>query len=172
MSKNIVQPLSTSDFSDYFTNVPDLSTHWIGVRPLDQIPKQIKLKKFVIVNTSVKSQREGHWIVLSRPHKGTLELFNSLGYHTIDAIKPYLNFPFKTEIIYNNSPVQKPYTSSCGLYCIYFAVYRYFNLDMPLEELMEDIFTTDLNKNEQIVYQFCRHLLNLSNPHDLFLLDF
>lgn len=172
MSKSHVLPLSTSDFSKYLLNIPDLVIHWSGTKALDEIPKKLKVKTFVIVNTSVKTQREGHWIVIGRPHKGILELFNSLGCESIAAIKPYLQFPFRSEIIYNNSPVQLPTSSTCGLYCIFFAVHRYFNLDIPFEELIEEIFTSDLNKNENMVVKFCHHILNLSHPHDLFALEF
>jgi len=165
-----MQPLSTSDFKIYFERIPDLLPHWAGVTAIDEIPNQLKVKSFLIINTSIKAKKEGHWLVLSRPHKGVLELFNSLGYDSLEAIKPYLKFPFKSEIIFNNSPFQLPTTASCGLYCVYFAVYRFFNLDIAFEELIEDLFTPDLNKNEEIVAKFCHQVINMSNPHDLFLM--
>jgi len=172
MSKKIVQPLSTSDFEPYFKNIPDLLVHWAGTKALDEIPKQLKVKSFIIVNTSVKEKKDGHWIVLSRPYLGEIEVFNSLGFESLATIKPHLQFPFKSNIIYNNSSVQMPTTSSCGLYCIYFVVHRFLNLDIPFDELMEDIFTSNLNKNEDLVFKFCHHLLNLSHPHELFMIDF
>jgi len=171
MTKKIVEPLSTSDFKDYFANVPDLKNHMAGIKALDEIPKTLKLKSFIIVNTSVREQKLGHWIVIGRPQKDIVELFNSLGCDSIAPIKPYLKFPFKSEIVYNNSPVQLATSSSCGLYCIYFAVLRYFNLDCSFEEIIEDIFNSDINKNEHRVHQFCHHLLNLTQPHDLFSLN-
>lgn len=172
MTKQIVQPLSTSDFQPYLNNIPDLLPHWAGVRALDEIPSVLKVKSFLIVNTAPKEKREGHWIVIGRTQLGILEIFNSLGFESLKSIKPYLNFIFKSEIIYNNSAVQLPTSSSCGLYCIYYAVHRFFNLDIPFDEFMEDTFTSDLNKNEILVSQFCHHLLNLSNAHNLFMLDF
>lgn len=172
MSKEIVVPLSTSDFEHYLGNIPDLLPHWAGVKALDEIPTHLKVKSFLIVNTSVKEKKYGHWIVIGRTHLHVLEVFNSLGFESLSAIKPNLNFSFKSEIIYNNSPVQLASSSSCGLYCIFYAVHRFFNLDLPFEEFMEDMFTSDLNKNEMLVSNFCHHVLNLSDAHDLFLLDF
>lgn len=121
MSKEIVPPLSTSDFESYFKKIPDLLPHWVGMKALalDEIPKNLKVKSFVVINTSIKEKKDGHWIVINRPHLGILEVFNSLGFESLAAIKPYLKFPFKSEIIYNNSPVQLSTSSTCGLYCIF-----------------------------------------------------
>lgn len=143
-------------------------THWLGVRPLDKIPRKFPPKKFLIVNLSPSFHPGSHWIVLCRPHKDRMELFNSLGSQTIDDLKPHLNFTFKSKISFNNSPLQLDSSSSCGLYCIYFVIHRFLNLDQDFDEVLEDSFAPSLHENENKVSNFCQHLLNLSHPSKLF----
>ena len=168
---NVVDGLRSSDFHSYFSKGPTLLEHWQGVKSIDQIPRNLKLRKFVIVNLSPSGHPGSHWIVLCRSEKNQLELFNSLGTRNLSSIRNYLNFNFKCSISYNNSPVQLPTTTSCGLYCIYFAVHRIFNFDMKFSEVMEEIFEPELKYNEDKVENFCRHLSQISHPLQLFDLD-
>lgn len=167
-----MQGLRTSDFQQYFAKVPELADHWVGVRPINKIPKKLGTKKFVIVNLSESSQPGSHWVVISRIHKHSLEIFNSLGFENLNAVKPYLTFPFRAELTYNNSPLQASDTSTCGLYCIYYAIHRFLNLDLNFEDFLEETFKKDVNKNELKVTLFCTHLLNLSHPTKLFDIEF
>ncbi len=172
MNKSPELPLKTSDFESYINKVPELVGHWAGVKALDQIPKKLKVKSFVIVNLSPSSHPGSHWVVLLRPHKDTLELFNSSGCSNLDNVKPYLKFPFKSQIFYNTASVQAPSTSSCGLFCVYFIIHRFLNLDQTFDEVMEDSFKPNLFENENTVQVFCKHVLNLSHPTHLFSLEF
>ena len=162
--------LTTYQFEAYFSKVPTLAKHWKGVKPIDKIPRNIPVRHFVIVNLRPSSHPGSHWIVLFRSHAKSLELFNSLGFSNTNDIRPYLKFNFTTELSYNHTPVQMPTTSSCGLYCIYFAIHRLLDIDQSFDEFLDEIFATDKIKNESTVAHFCNHLLNLSNEH--YLLDF
>jgi hypothetical protein len=160
--------LRSSDFQIYFNRVAELKNHFLGVKAINQIPKKFPLKKFIILNLSPSTHPGTHWVVLLRPHGKELELFNSLGFENLEEFKPYLNFTFKAELTYNNTPVQLPSSSTCGLFCIYFAAHRLFNLDESFEEFLEENFSTSLIENENKVAAFCRHLLNVSDDAHLF----
>jgi len=160
--------LSSSDFPIYFKKVAELQNHCLGVRPIDQVPNKIPVKKFIILNLSPSTHPGSHWVVLIRPHGNELELFNSLGSKDLADIKPYLNFNFKADLSFNNTPVQLPTSSTCGLFCIYFAAHRLFNLDESFEEFLEENFSTSLQENENKVTAFCQHLLNISDDAHLF----
>jgi hypothetical protein len=162
--------LFASQFKAYFSKVPVLAKHWKGVKAIDKIPRNLPVRHFLIVNLSPSSHPGTHWIVLFRSHSRSLELFNSLGFSTTNEIKPYLKFDFNTELSYNHTPVQTSTSSSCGLYCIYFAIHRLLDLDLPFEEFLEEIFSTNKMENESKVARFCHHLIQLTNEDNL--LDF
>lgn len=168
MTNSSERGLFSSEFEHYFKNIPIIKQHFGGVKAIDQLPRSIPIRNFLIVNLSPSSHPGSHWITLFRSHSQTLELFNSLGSENIANIKPYFKFNFKTTLTYNNTGVQLPTTSTCGLYCIYFAVHRLLNLDQNFEEIMDEIFSANLNTNENKVAEFCTHLLKLRSEDDLF----
>jgi hypothetical protein len=83
---------------------------------------------------------------------------------------PHFKFRFAAEVEYNNTQVQKSTTATCGLFCVYFIVHRALNFDQSLNELMTEIFSLDLEENENKVTKFCNHLLE-SNGDESFLFD-
>jgi len=160
--------LFSSDFKRYFSKVPIISKHFNSVRAIDQLPKTLPVRQFLIVNASPSNHRGSHWFVIFRSHKDSIEIFNSLGNENLNQLKPYLKFKFKARLFYNNTQVQLSTSSSCGLYCIYFAIFRLLNIDQPLDEILDEIFCTNLNQNENKVEKFCQHLLNMNDESDLF----
>jgi hypothetical protein len=97
-----------------------------------------------------------------KPELGKLEIFDSLGAGSkIGLIKENLKFRTNQSIVYNDTPFQMADSHSCGLFAIYFAVERMFNLDLPFIALLEDIFDFEnkLENNENIVKQFCEMII-------------
>jgi len=160
--------LYSSEFKTYFSRIPSIAKHFHSVKPLDEIPKTLPVRQFVVVNLSERKYKGSHWVIIFRSHRDIVEIFNSIGYKNIKDLRPYLRFNFKTHLSYNNTPVQLSSTKSCGLYCIYFAVFRLLNMDQPFEDVLEDIFTTDLHENENKVAKFCHHLLHISDESELY----
>lgn len=160
--------LYSSEFKAYFDRIPIIARHFDNVRAIDELPTTIGLRHFLIVNEQERNLEGSHWLVLFRSNKDSIEIFNSLGYNNILKLRPYLKFNFKATLYYNNTPVQRSTTSSCGLYCIYFAILRLLNLDQSFEEIMEEIFTSELETNENKVSKFCQHLLTVNDESNLF----
>ena len=84
------------------------------------------------------------------------EVFNSLG-----TEKKFLteSLEFKTFYEYNITAVQKSDSIQCGQFCIFFIVNRLFNLDVEFEDLINELFVADLEKNEQIVKDFIQECI-------------
>jgi hypothetical protein len=62
-----------------------------------------------------------------RNSKESIETFDSLGidYDKESMLKQYCKFKVKNLIV-NETPFQSLQTDSCGLYCVYFIINRYF----------------------------------------------
>lgn len=61
---------------------------------------------------------------------------------------------YKTFFEYNMTPVQAKNSKSCAEFCIFFVVNRLMNLDLEFEDLVNDIFDVNCNKNEGTVQEF------------------
>lgn len=59
------------------------------------------------------------------------------------------------KIIFNETQFQDGSSESCGKFVLYFAIERMHNLDLSLEEILEEIFSTDCLQNETKVKEFC-----------------
>ena len=151
------------EFVNYFQKVPLVKQMFMNVFSIDQIPKVIPLRHFLICNLSESHKPGTHWIVFVKSDKETIEIFNSLGFNDLDSISSYFNFNNKLNIEYNQVQFQSDKTSSCGKFCIYFAVQRILNFDMSYEHLQELIFDTNTEINESTVAMFCN---NLDKSHD------
>lgn len=163
--------LYSSDFANYFHRLSIIEPLFVSVTSIDKIPKSLPVRHFVIVNLSPSGTPGTHWILIVRSHKKCVEVFNSLGYENLDSLRPFLKFRFSAEIEYNNTQVQKSTTATCGLFCIYFIVYRALNYDQTLSEIMSEIFGNDLNENENKVTKFCNHLKD-SKADESLIFDF
>ena len=156
------------EFLSYFNKIPIVHKQFLNVVAIDEIPKSIPVKHFLISNLSPAHLSGSHWIVIIRPEKNTLEIFNSLGGDTFNEIKNHLKFTCKLEIHSNETPFQSKLSTSCGYYCIFFAVNRILNLDMSFEHLLEHLFTNNIEINESNVKRFCEQLLQSSDDNLLF----
>lgn len=152
------------EFAEYFKNIPFISTLFKGVVSINQIPAKIELKHFIIINLSPSDEPGSHWVTLFRSEKNNYELFNSLGFQNLNVIEKYFKFRHKAVIEFNESAFQSPTSSSCGLFCIYFAIHRCLNYDQNFSICLEDSFDSNREKNENKVKVFCENLK--LHPHD------
>ncbi len=101
---------------------------------------------------SVEEGNGIHWFVLCRREPLFYEIFNSLGTSEeyVRAILSHL----AGECEFNETPVQAVTSKACGLFCIFCVIERYFNEDLDLEALLNDSFTNNFVKNEEMVKDF------------------
>ena len=122
-------PLTASDLSKCLSRVPN----FLGIFPSDQVPliRFIERPIFIIVNIEINGEAGSHWIAL-RLGKSKLEIFDSLGFHP----RLWSSYPLKfidwlknlslTHRIFVSQLTQEQNTFICGLYCVFFILYRQF----------------------------------------------
>jgi len=129
--------------------------NFAGIYASDKIPKTIKNKHFIILNTDPSSQPGRHWYAIVRINN-VLECFDSLGNSNDQKllITNRLNIKGVSFIQFNITQLQPTSSILCGQFVLYYLFERYHNLDLDFDELLNEIFTDDLQKNEETVLNF------------------
>jgi hypothetical protein len=156
-----------NEFSIYFEKISHVMPLFEGVFAIDKFPSVLPIKKFFVANLSPSNHVGSHWIVICRPEKDCLEIFNSLGYNSLNELMPFLKFRKHYKITYNEQEFQSKESQICGLFCVYFIVYRILNYDLMFDHLLEHIFDADVNTNELKVSSFCENL-KISGDENMF----
>jgi len=149
--------MQTSDFLPYFQKIQFLEKHFLGTFAINQIPQKIKPKSFFVCNTDPSYLSGKHWIAFIKLDDKYCEIFDSLGVK-INELLPHFNFTQKIKFIYNDNAFQSPNSKLCGKFVITFIVERMLNQTMDFDELLENIFSEDQQKNDEIVTNFCNNL--------------
>ena len=122
--------------------------------PGPKVPRKLKKTEFVIINQSLLGESGTHWCVLTRDISGSYEIFDSLGIDDSKEklIKRYV--PEKLCVLYNVNQFQDKTSSTCGLFCIYYLINKFFNTDSSMKDILSEIFSSDPKKNEITVARF------------------
>lgn len=140
---------------DIVNKIPSLKPFFKGVYSINTLPKKLKIKNFIFCNTALDFEVGKHWICFVKISSSTVECFNSLGFsQTSNLLHTYCKFTNVQDLEFNVTSVQKPDSDTCGLFVLYFIIQRMHNLDIPFKNLMNEIFSNDLNKNEDNVTTF------------------
>lgn len=147
----------STEFHKYLSHFEITTKLFDGVFASDKIPNKLKNNHFIICNTDDSSAAGSHWYCFVRNHD-CIECFDSLGVDStkkkfIESLDLYQNSKVY-ELEYNTSQLQSSDSSSCGKFVICFIVHRLHNKDIIFDDLLNDIFSTDLKKNEVIVKNF------------------
>jgi hypothetical protein len=152
--------MQASEFMGYFEDFSLIKKNFRGVQSLDQIPKVLRYKNFVICNTAKSTEIGEHWFVLFRSQKNALELFDSLGVTDEKETLFKQTLLIKAKFLsFNETQFQSNDSTSCGKFCIYFIIHRFHNLDLSFEEFLEEFFDSDIEINEVTIEKFCAALL-------------
>ena len=135
---------------------PILKLHFKGIFAIDTIPR-LNITNFVIVNTSHSGTKGLHWIVVYLSPFRILEVFDSSGIH-FEVISSALKRHNPYNIIHNILPYQKLGTKNCGIFCIYFILNRILNLEVNFYDLLDKIFSSNLELNDGKIKDFKKWL--------------
>lgn len=153
MSESL-KPLEGFEFLKYLSKYPFIKKNCKGIFSIDNLPKRLKYREYVICNTSPSSVYNGHWFVLLQNSiNKEKELFDSVGV-TEEKLKLYETYFPPWQIEYNKTQFQSSLSSTCGHYVLYFIIQRMLNLDLEFEDFIETFFVPDINKNEIMVKNF------------------
>lgn len=130
---------------------------FVGIFASDNLPKRLKNYGFMIVNTDVKTGPGKHWYVIVR-YGNVLECFDSLGVKPERKEFLYSHFRFRglKYITYNTTPVQPITSTHCGEFVLYYLFERFHNLDYDFDDLLNEIFTEEQNKNDEVVLSYIK----------------
>ena len=90
------------------------------------------LPKIFIVNTDPHDLPGKHWVCIFIPYRGPIEFFDSLGKHPRDYSKLFEDFmyTYSSEFVYNKTPLQSNWGTTCGHFCLFFSIHRCRNVSM------------------------------------------
>jgi hypothetical protein len=110
-----------------------------------------------ILNTEPSTDSGEHWIGIKVLSKNKLIIFDSLSsdQHLQNKyVKPFRKlFHGRDSLERNVGLLQDPFSTSCGMFCIYF-FHHYCNEKMSLPEIIESKFSEDIIENECLVLSF------------------
>ena len=149
------------ELNDFLNHFPILKTHNRGIFAINTLPKSLKFRHFCICNTDVSDGAGIHWFCFLKNSKNTVECFDSLGINQEKLQKLQNNCKFRNikDIEYNETQFQPETSNTCGLFTLYFIVERMHNLDLPFDELLEEIFdASNQEKNNTKVLEFYKNI--------------
>lgn len=157
------------EFKEYFSKIPIVNHHYLKVCSLDEIPNTLKVRQFIIVNLSKTVEPGNHWIIIFRSGKHIFEIFNSLGFTSLEVLLPYFKPRLRVHVIFNEHQFQSSLTSTCGYFCIYFAIHRVLCYDQCFSHVLEECFdSSNTETNENKCIKFCSRLKMASDDSVLF----
>jgi len=85
-----------------------------------------------------------------------MECFDSLGVNEIKKknLSHFCKFKNISKIKFNETQLQSDSSLSCGKFVLYFAIQRMHNLDLSFNDFLNEAFTLNCEKNEDIVNEF------------------
>ena len=130
------------------------SPYFKGVFPSDLLVKQ-KIDSFpcgLIANTDPSNKPGEHWVAFYFDSDGKGEYFDSYGAKPKSKrFKSFLNKNSKGKYIWNSVPLQSPFSSTCGQFCLFFMTFRARNLSM---QEISGFFSKDKALNDVEVNEF------------------
>lgn len=100
-----------------------LKQNFIGVFPVDMLPKIYNVPCSLIVNLDPRRLPGSHWVALYFMKNNKCEYFDSYGRLPDSLILKYIS-QNANSYTYNNKCVQDFDTISCGHMCLYYLVWR------------------------------------------------
>lgn len=167
--------LSTQDLDHFVAHDSVLYDVYQGTFPKDWFLDHVfhdtnpRFPKAYIFNTDDSQSPGKHWISVYRPVQGTIELFDSYGRHPHHWGKELVHMLHTTGWFnqhLNHLPRQYPYSTLCGVYCLYMLCQRVrgqtfediVNLWDPQYPLQNDI---------NLIHWYERHAPTDSNGCDI-----
>lgn len=149
-----------SELREFVSKFPSLNSHFMGVFSINTLPKTLENRTFLFCNTARANEPGKHWICLTNINNNP-EFFDSLGVdkEKLVLIKNHWKIKNLDSLKFNCSAVQSKNSISCGPFVLYFAVERLHNLDLGFNTLLNEIFTDNLDMNEQRAKNFINSFL-------------
>lgn len=148
--------MNGEDLQKVIAKFLSIRDNFLGVFSIDSLPKIFPVNHFLICNYDLKSMPGSHWFALVRKSNERIECFDSLSLNNDkkELLIKYCNFDKATKIIYNETPVQKITSLTCGQFVLFFLIHRIHNLDESFVSILNEIFNSNTENNEESVLNF------------------
>ena len=110
-------------------------------------------RKIYIVNTDTSDGPGKHWVAIFITSRGRIEYFDPLGHRPPPVMAVFFRRGGRT-YAYNSECVQSDISSSCGQFCIFYAILR--SMNQPMNVIMK--YFKDISFNEKLVVTFVSNL--------------
>lgn len=141
--------LNTFELAHYMLKDPYIRTQYGGVVAIDELPRHVTCKpKLFIVNTDVSSQPGKHWFVIYVTR--ICEHFDPAGLPALPVSENFM-ITHSSKYLINTRRVQDYDSSTCGLFCLFYAYFRCRGVTFT--NIM-NMFYDNLEVNEAIVKYF------------------
>ena len=149
------------EIADIILNLPINSMNFAGtycINDLNYLQLWLKEDSVAVVNTDPLDQPGSHWFTVNRLGKENhFEIFDPLGFPSYKT--QLVAFFAINSFIYNNYPVQASWSGSCGLFCAIYTIYKLYNAEVSLNDLLCILFDkVNLLFNETFVREFVQSL--------------
>jgi hypothetical protein len=123
------------------------SNFYYGVFAIDQLPIIDKFPSCLIINNKPSNHEGQHWVAIYFDKKRKCEFYDSFGKHPdYYGIYEYLK-KYSTSIKYNNNKVQSNVSPYCGLYCIFFLIFKLKGKSM---DFFKNLYEKNPMKNDKL----------------------
>ena len=125
---------------------------YLGIFPYKKVPKTLKCNQFVVLHRYIK--KTGHWFCLVKTFDNEVEIFDSVV--CPQSVKKFIAQRLQCSVTSNSTRLQGKTSQSCGLFCIYYAFNRIFNLDLLANDFIADFFSATYKENERFLKEFAK----------------
>jgi len=138
--------MNTSELLALVNAEPLLKRHCLGVVPADFLPWRIDPGFGIIANTADSSSDGEHWSTIYNSPLGQLEYFCSYGNKMSAYHSGWVDFAARhcDKVLYNPYRIQEFGSNVCGLYAVFFLLFRIRNWSY------EEIVCNLLNKTPSV----------------------
>jgi hypothetical protein len=140
------------ELANYIKAEEELLPYFKGIYAINQLPSRIPKHCFIVVNKDKINQAGSHWFAIGQ-FSDEHEVFDSLGANETFLYENLRNLRFN-HLNYNTIQYQPNDSLNCSKYVLYWLISRVLNPDLTFENLLEEIFSDDPIKNEQIVNNY------------------
>ena len=132
----------------------DIEKYFLGVFPVDKLPKHVPYPSCLIANTQPSSDPGEHWVAIYIDPVGKATHFCSYGKEPGPVICKWLN-EHTNQWVATTRRIQGGISTTCGQYCLFYLHFRCRS--MPVHVIIS-LFSSDFRENDCIVTAFINSL--------------
>ena len=132
----------------------DVTKYFLGVFPVDKLPKHVPYPCCLIANTQPSSHQGEHWVAVFIDESKQGSYFCSYGQAANKQLTKWMNV-HSSDWINSRKQLQGFISTTCGQYCL---CYLHFRCNGVVHNTIMSLFSSDYHENDLIVTTFINGL--------------